>query len=84
MAVTSFSGKVAAITGAGSGMGRALAVLLSEAGCDVAISDINQDSLDETVGMRSPAVRSTSRVVNVANRDEVKNFANATAAFIVC
>ncbi|KUZ79043.1 hypothetical protein WI37_00845 [Burkholderia ubonensis] len=34
-----FSGKVAAITGAGSGMGRSLAVELARRGCEVALSD---------------------------------------------
>ena len=38
-----FSGKTAVITGAGSGMGRYLAVLLAKAGANVAITDINKD-----------------------------------------
>ena len=37
----SFSGKVAAITGAGSGMGRSLALELARRGCEVALSDID-------------------------------------------
>ena len=36
-----FSGKVAAITGAGSGMGRSLAVELARRGCEVALADVN-------------------------------------------
>ena len=40
--------KVAAITGAASGIGRMLAVKLAEEGCEVAISDINEEGLDET------------------------------------
>ena len=35
-----FSGKVAAITGAGSGMGRSLAVELARRGCEVALADV--------------------------------------------
>ena len=51
MSVTDFDNKVAAITGAGSGMGQSLAVLLTRAGCHVAISDLNADGLEETRAM---------------------------------
>lgn len=37
----SFSNKVAAITGAGSGMGRSLAVQLAQQHCHVALADRN-------------------------------------------
>ncbi|MEC8619126.1 MAG: SDR family NAD(P)-dependent oxidoreductase, partial [Pseudomonadota bacterium] len=40
-----FMSKVAVITGAGSGMGRYLAVLLARSGCDVVICDVNEDTL---------------------------------------
>lgn len=43
------SGQVAAITGAGSGIGRALAVELSSRGCPVALSDVDEVGLAETV-----------------------------------
>lgn len=39
---------VAAITGAGSGMGRELAIHLAQMGCHVALSDINSEQLAET------------------------------------
>ena len=38
----SFSGKVAAVTGAGSGIGRALALGLARRGCHLALSDIDE------------------------------------------
>lgn len=44
-----FSGKVALITGAGSGFGRLLSQGLAARGCNLIISDINQQGLDETV-----------------------------------
>lgn len=55
-----FDDKVAVITGAGSGIGRALAIQLAEAGARLALSDINRAALDETVG-RLPKGRRKSR-----------------------
>lgn len=46
-----FKDKVAVITGAGSGIGRALAIQMSEVGARVALSDINPAGLDETLKM---------------------------------
>ncbi|KAB0650225.1 SDR family NAD(P)-dependent oxidoreductase, partial [Burkholderia territorii] len=43
-----FSGKVAAITGAGSGMGRSLALELARRGCEVALADVNDVGLAGT------------------------------------
>jgi NAD(P)-dependent dehydrogenase (short-subunit alcohol dehydrogenase family) len=46
-----FADKVAVITGAGSGIGRALALDLAGRGARLAISDINQERIDETVAL---------------------------------
>ncbi len=43
-----FAGKVAVVTGAGSGIGQALAIELARSGASVAISDINTEGLAET------------------------------------
>jgi len=43
-----FLGKVAVITGAGSGIGRALAVSLAQQGCNLALADINTELLEQT------------------------------------
>jgi NAD(P)-dependent dehydrogenase (short-subunit alcohol dehydrogenase family) len=45
----SLKGKVAAVTGAGSGIGRALALDLAQRGCRVAASDIQAEAAAETV-----------------------------------
>lgn len=46
----SVAGRVAVVTGAASGMGRATAWLLADEGAKVAALDIDHDGLDETVG----------------------------------
>jgi NADP-dependent 3-hydroxy acid dehydrogenase YdfG len=43
-----FAGKVAAVTGAGSGIGQALAVELARSGAKVAISDVDTEGLGQT------------------------------------
>ncbi len=74
-----FKNKVAAITGAGSGMGQQLAVLLAKAGCHLSLSDVNEKGLAETVELVKPSnVRVTSQKVNVADRDQMKQWAEAT------
>lgn len=64
-------GKVAVVTGAGSGIGRALADSLAERGCRLALVDIREEGLDETVA-RLPAGTVASRyVADVADPDAV-------------
>ena len=73
----SFENKVAAITGASSGMGRSLAVLLAKRGCHVAISDVSEAQLAETAKLAGNyGVKVTSKRVDVANRAEVYAWAD--------
>ena len=77
----SFVNKVAAITGAGSGIGRALALELGRRDCHLALSDINEVSLQETVDqMRDLGVRVTHQRVDVAVREEVYAWADKVVA----
>ncbi len=64
-----FEGRVAVVTGAASGIGRATAQLLATRGCDLAITDIDEAGLKETAESIREAGRKVSQhVVDVADR----------------
>lgn len=76
----SFHNKVAAITGAASGMGRSLAVELARQGCHLALSDINEAELAQTAALASRhGVKVTTKKLDVANRDDVFAWADEAA-----
>lgn len=71
-----FEGKVAVITGAGSGIGRALALHLNQAGCILEISDIKVDGLEQTRELLPrPELDCTLRQLDVADRGAMEQWA---------
>ena len=72
----SLTNKVVAITGASSGIGRELAIQLANQGCHLALSDINQEGLEETVKKISEDVNITTDIVNVADQAQVHDWAD--------
>ena len=78
----SFNQKVAAITGAASGMGRQLAIQLAKEGCHLALADLNDTGLIETRGLAqqaNPSVRITTQLLDVSVRDAVFAWARTAA-----
>lgn len=76
-----FSGRVAAITGAGSGIGRALAHALARCGAHLALSDIDDTGLAESVAQCDGlGVKITSQHLDVADRDAVYIWADRVVA----
>src|ERR1700712_5253976 len=65
--------RVAVVTGAGSGIGRATSILLAQKGCKLAISDVNETGLAETERLLREAGASVSKhLVDVANRERMQ------------
>jgi short-subunit dehydrogenase len=76
-----FNGRVAAITGAGSGIGRSLAVQLAKRGCHLAISDIDETGLAGTADLAgSTGVKITTQRLDVADRAAVHAWADRVVA----
>ncbi|MQY07053.1 SDR family NAD(P)-dependent oxidoreductase [Actinomadura macrotermitis] len=75
------AGKIVAITGAASGIGAATAVELAERGCDLALSDINDEGLQQTARRAEKhGVKVSTHVVDTGDRDAVYAFADAVVA----
>ena len=68
-----FKEKVAVITGAGSGMGRYLAILLAKDGADVCVCDVNEETLNETVAMlRKYNASISSHLLDVSDKESIE------------
>ena len=68
-----FEHRVAVITGAASGIGRATSELLARKGCDLALVDVNEPALAETAEqIRAAGSKVSQHRVDVSNRAEMQ------------
>lgn len=65
--------KVAVVTGAGSGMGKAIAARLATEGATIIVADINEAGMNATVqDLTSRGIKASGVKVDVSKRDEVQ------------
>jgi len=66
--------KIALVTGAGKGIGRAIAIALAREGCDLVVNDIDVGPMDSVVKeIRKMGRRSIPIVADVCNQHQVSN-----------
>ena len=73
-----FAGKVAVVTGAGSGIGQALAIELARSGAKVAISDVDTEGLAVTEErLKAIGAPVKSDRLDVTEREAFQSYADA-------
>src|SRR5436190_13643801 len=80
--MTAIRGAAAAVTGAASGIGRALALELAARGCDLALADRDEAGLQALVAEIGPDPRRKVSVhrVDVSEPGQIQDFAAAATA----
>ncbi|GJC78872.1 levodione reductase [Colletotrichum liriopes] len=76
-----FAGKVIAVTGAASGIGRAVALYLGERGAFLALSDVQKEELEKVAAdivAAFPHAKAVASVVDVRNGNAVKEWISST------
>jgi NAD(P)-dependent dehydrogenase (short-subunit alcohol dehydrogenase family) len=78
-----FEGKIAVVTGGGSGMGRELCVQLASEGCHVALCDVSPEALEQTralcVSAAPKGVRISTFETDVSDEEQVLRFRDSVA-----
>ena len=67
------SGRVALVSGAASGMGKAMAIAFAEAGADLMMADLNEAGMSETAGeIEQLGRRAVPMVCNVSDSTQIE------------
>lgn len=78
-----FDGRIAVVTGGGTGMGRELALQLAREGCHIAMCDVSEEAMDQTRALCERAAPSGTRisphVADVSSREDVAAFRDGVA-----
>ena len=75
-------GKVAFITGAGSGMGKAQAILYASEGAKVIIVDINEETVNQTTSdIKAHGGEALPVTIDVSNKESVDHVKQGVEAF---
>ncbi len=73
-----FKNRVAVVTGAAGGLGRAISVCLAKKGCDLALADINQEELNNTAELvRSNGRKASIHLIDVSDKKQMAMFPEA-------
>jgi short-subunit dehydrogenase len=79
--VRELRGRIAVVTGAASGIGRAVAVTLAKRGANVALADVNEVGLEESAELvRREGREATVHAVDVADKARMRAFAEEVVA----
>ncbi len=75
-----FGNRLGVVTGAGSGMGRELAVQLAKSGCHLGLCDVSWDNLEETKALCGDAVNVSIHACDVSDEAQVLAFRDGVLA----
>lgn len=70
----SFLGKIVLVTGAASGIGRAIAERFAESGAKLFLLDVDEDGLKKTISCLDSKCDATTYLIDLSNKKEIDNF----------